>query len=205
MSDLSSRSSIAGGIASVVLAAGAGERFGGRKQLALLEGRPLLAHALAAAASGTDLTVVVLGAHAEEIEATVDLGEARVVHCPDWKLGRAASLRAGLAALPEVEAALITLGDEPDLPPAAAARLIAARAPGVLALRASYAGEPGHPVLIEHELFGRFTGPTTGDPPGRILKAVGVKAIPCDDLGRSVDIDTQAQLAERAAKPGGRP
>ncbi len=193
-----------GRVASVLLAAGAATRFGGRKQLALLEGRPLLEHALAtAAASGTDLTVVVLGAYAEEIEATVDLGDARVVRAADWELGRAASLRAGLAALPaDVEAALITLGDEPYVSPAAAARLLAARRPGLAALRASYAGRPGHPVLVERELFARLEGaPQSGRKPGQVLKAAGAPLIPCDDLGTSVDIDTPAQLAELIAHP----
>ncbi|MBS1676664.1 MAG: nucleotidyltransferase family protein [Actinobacteria bacterium] len=191
-----------GKVASVVLAAGAAIRFGGRKQLALLEGRPLLEHALAvAAASGTDLTVLVLGAYAEEIEAAVDLGDARVVRAPDWELGRAASLRAGLAALPDdVEAALIGLGDEPYVSPATAARLLAGRRPGLAALRASYAGRPGHPVLVERELFARLESP--GDrKPGQILKAAGALLVPCDDLGTSVDIDTRAQLEELRAHP----
>jgi CTP:molybdopterin cytidylyltransferase MocA len=189
-----------GRVASVVLAAGAATRFGGRKQLALLEGRPLLEHALAiAAASDTDLTVVVLGAFADEIEAGVDLGDARVVRAPDWELGRAASLRAGLAALPaDTEAALITLGDEPFVSPAAGARLLAARRPGLAAVRASYAGRPGHPVLVERELFERLRDP--GDrKPGQILKAAGALLVPCDDLGASVDIDTPAELAELTA------
>ena len=192
-----------GGFASVVLAAGAGKRFGGRKQLALLEGRPLLAHALAfAAATGSELTVVVLGAYAEEVEAGVDLGEARVVHCPDWELGRAASLRAGLAALPaDVEAALVSLGDEPYVAPAAATRLLAARGPGIAALRAAYGGQPGHPVLIERRLFGRLSAAAPDRPPGEILKAAGVELVACDDLGRSADIDTPAQLAELTARP----
>jgi CTP:molybdopterin cytidylyltransferase MocA len=198
-----------GKVASVVLAAGAATRFGGRKQLALLEGRPLLEHALAiAAASDTDLTVVVLGAFAEEVEAGIDLGDARVVRAPDWELGRGASLRAGLAALPtDAEAALITLGDEPFVSPAACARLLAARRPGVAAVRASYAGRPGHPVLVERELFGRLEAP--GDrKPGQILKAAGALLVPCDDLGVSVDIDTPAELAELTAHPpaqSGRP
>ncbi len=191
-----------GRVASVVLAAGAATRFGGRKQLALLEGRPLLEHALAiSAASDTDLTVVVLGAFAAEIGAGVDLGDARVVRAPDWELCRAASLRAGLAALPaDAEAALITLGDEPFVSPAAGARLLAARRPGLAALRASYAGLPGHPVLVERELFARLEAP--GDrKPGQILKAAGALLVPCDDLGASVDIDTPADLAELTAHP----
>lgn len=190
-----------GRIASVLLAAGAATRFGGRKQLAPFEGRPLLEHALAiATASGADLTVVVLGAYAEEVEAAIDFGDARVVRAPDWARGRAASLRAGLAALPaDVEAALIALGDEPLVSPAAAARLLAARRPGLLALRASYAGRPGHPVLVERELFARLEDP--GDrKPGQILKAAGAELVPCDDLGASVDVDTPEQLAELTAR-----
>jgi nicotine blue oxidoreductase len=190
-----------GRVASVLLAAGAATRFGGRKQLALLEGRPLLEHALAgAAASGTDLSVVVLGAYAEEIEAAVELGDALVVRAPDWERGPAASLRAGLAALPaDVEAALVTLGDEPDVPAAAAARLLAGRRPGLAALRASYAGRPGHPVLIERGLFARLCAP--GDrKPGQILAAAGALLVPCDDLGLPVDVDTPAQLAALAAR-----
>lgn len=196
--------STSGKVASVLLAAGAATRFGGRKQLALLEGRPLLEHALAiAAASDTDLTLLVLGAYAEEIEATVDVGDAIVVRTPDWQLGRAASLRAGLAALPpEVEAALVTLGDEPFVSPAAAGRLLAARRPGLAALRASYAGRPGHPVLVERELFGRLEGAAdSGRKPGQILKEAGAALVPCDDLGASVDIDTPDQLDELTAHP----
>jgi nicotine blue oxidoreductase len=193
-----------GSVASVLLAAGAATRFGGRKQLALLEGRPLLEHALAvAAASDTDLTVLVLGAYAEEIEAAVELGDAQVVHAPDWERGRAASLRAGLAALPaDVEAAVITLGDEPYVSPAATARLLAGRRPGLAALRASYGGRPGHPVLVERRLFARLEDPG-GRRPGQILKAAGALLVPCDDLGASVDVDTPTQLAQLATHPPG--
>jgi molybdenum cofactor cytidylyltransferase len=191
-------SEAAGRIVSVVLAAGAATRFGGRKQLASLCGRPLLEHALAAAAaSSSDSTLVVLGAYADEIEAGVELGGASVVRCPDWADGRQASLRAGLAALgPDVAAALVTLGDEPFVSPAAGRRLIAARRPGVRALRATYAGRPGHPVLIERELFKSLASlPGPGASPATVLREAGVEAVACDDLGEPVDVDTPAQLA----------
>ena len=193
-----------GNVVSVVLAAGASTRFGGRKQLAALGGRPLLEHAVAvAAASGSDSTVVVLGAYAEEIEAGIELGGAGVVRCGDWKRGRAASLRAGLAALPaDVEAALITLGDEPYVSPAAADRLLAGRRAGIAALRATYAGSPGHPVLVERELFGRLSEPGSDRSPARVLEEAGVVPVPCDDLGLSADVDTPAELAELGGKRG---
>jgi CTP:molybdopterin cytidylyltransferase MocA len=184
-------------IVSVVLAAGAGTRFGGRKQLAPLRGRPLLEHALAAAAAGPGAaTLLVLGADAEEIEAGVELGGAAVVRCADWERGQGASLRAGLAALDaDVAAALVTLGDEPFVPPAAGRRLVAARRPGLAALRASYSGRPGHPVLIERELFAPLTAAAPGASPAALLREAGIEAVECGDLGDPADVDTREQLA----------
>jgi nicotine blue oxidoreductase len=184
-------------IVSVVLAAGAARRFGGRKQLAMLRGRPLLEHALAAAAAGPSAeTMLVLGAHAEEIERGVELGGATVVRCPDWEQGQGASLRAGLAALgAEVAAALVTLGDEPFVSPEASRRLLAARRPGLAALRAAYGGRPGHPVLIERGLFAPLSAAATDAKPAALLHEAGIEAVECGDLGDPVDVDTPEQLA----------
>ena len=70
-------------IAGVVLAAGSGSRFGGAKQLAELDSRPLLEHALRAveAVPALERIVVVLGARAQEIRAGVDFGATEVVVC----------------------------------------------------------------------------------------------------------------------------
>ena len=79
-------------IAGIVLAAGSGSRFGGTKQLAQLDGIPLLEHALRAieAVRAIDRIVVVLGARADEILAGIDFGAAEPVVCADWKEGQAA-------------------------------------------------------------------------------------------------------------------
>ncbi len=185
-------------IVSVVLAAGAGRRFGGRKQLAPLRGRPLLEHALAAAAAGpAAATFVVLGADAEEIEAGIDLGGATVVRAPGWEQGQGASLAAGLAAAlaDGAAAALVTLGDEPFLPAEAGGRLVAARRPGLAALRAAYSGRPGHPVLIERQLFAPLAAAPPGASPAELLREAGVETVECGDLGDPADVDTRAQLA----------
>lgn len=185
-------------IVSVVLAAGAGRRFGGRKQLAPLRGRPLLEHALATAAAGPgERTFVVLGADAEEIEAGVDFGGATVVRAAGWEQGQGASLGAGLAAALEADAAaaLVTLGDEPFLTAEVGARLVAARRPGLAALRATYSGRPGHPVLIERELFAPLAAAPPGASPATLLREAGVEAVECGDLGDPADVDTPAQLA----------
>ena len=91
-------------IGGVLLAAGAGSRFraagGGVKLLAPVDGRPLVEWALAAlAAAPLGDRVIVLGAHADELLAAIDLHGARPVRNEHWERGMASSLQAGLAAL----------------------------------------------------------------------------------------------------------
>jgi len=190
-------------IGGLVLAAGAGTRFGGRKQLAELDGRPLLEHALRAmSASPVGRVVVVLGALVEEVTATVDLHGAEPCACERWDEGQAASLACGLAELADCEAVVVTLGDQPRMSPDAIRRVIGARGDGAAAVRATYFGVPGHPVLLEHDLFDSFRD-VTGDHGARnLLLSVQVREVPCDDLGGGEDVDTPAELdALRAGGP----
>jgi CTP:molybdopterin cytidylyltransferase MocA len=183
-------------IAGLVLAAGAGVRFGGRKQLALLDGRPLLDHALAAMASApVDPVAVVLGADAEEIRAGVDLHGAEPIVCPDWAVGQSESLRTGIDALERAgaEAVVVTLGDQPRIAARAIAAVVAARGDAP-AVRAVYAGEPGHPVLLESSLFDAVRA-LEGDVGAReVLQHVQVIEVSCDGLGAPTDVDTPSDL-----------
>lgn len=140
-------------IAGLVLAAGEGSRFGGPKQLAEFGGRPLLEHPLAAlgAARLLDRRFLVVGAHRDEVLAGVELHGFEPVACADWRRGLSRSLSRGLAAASAAgaRAALIVLGDQPLISPAAVDRLAGAwRGRPAAALRATYAGRPGHPVLL---------------------------------------------------------
>jgi molybdenum cofactor cytidylyltransferase len=191
-------------IGCVVLAAGAGRRFGASKQLALLQGRPLLQWVLdCAAAAPVDRCVLVLGADAARVRAGIAPGAAEVVECADWSEGMAASLRCGFAALSSCEANVVLLGDQPRVDPRAIARLIANRDPGVDAVRATYDGVAGPPVLIERSLFGDVQR-LRGDVGARALLATGrVRDVACDDLGSGEDVDTAADL-DRAARRGPR-
>ena len=189
-------------IAGLVLAAGAGTRFGAPKQLAELDGRPMLEHSLRAmAAAPVDRVVVVLGSHADEIVAAVDLSGADPLVCPRWEKGQAASLACGLGELAQADAVVVTLGDQPRMSPEAIHRVIANRN-GAAAVRATYAGEPGHPVLLERELFEPLRD-VSGDLGARnLLMSVQVNDVPCDDLGGGEDVDTPAELdALRAGGP----
>jgi molybdenum cofactor cytidylyltransferase len=191
------------GIGGIVLAAGAGTRFGGRKQLAELDGRPLLEHAVRAmTATPVGRVIVVLGALVEEVTATVDLHGAEPCTCERWDEGQAASLACGLAELSDCEAVVVTLGDQPRMSPDAIRRVISARDGESAAVRATYFGAPGHPVLLERELFESFRN-VTGDHGARnLLLSVQVREVPCDDLGGGEDVDTPAELdALRAGGP----
>jgi molybdenum cofactor cytidylyltransferase len=179
--------------AGIVLAAGEGRRFGGIKQLADVGGRPLLEHALAAVA-GLPRRVVVLGHEAERILAAVDLQGAEPVVCERWRDGQAASLRCGIAALGAVDAAVVVLGDQPRITPAAVAA-VAAAAGAADAVRATYGGRPGHPVLLGRRLLER-AGELRGDSGFRdILSSARITEVEIGELADPTDIDTREELA----------
>jgi len=185
-----------------VLAAGAARRFGAPKQLADLDGAPLLEHALRTmSAAPVDRVVVVLGAGADEVAAGVDLHGAEPVVCGRWEEGQSASLACGLAELAGCEAVVVTLGDQPRVSPDAIRRVISARNDAA-AVRAMYNGNPGHPVLLERRLFEQLRN-VSGDRGARnLLLSVQVLDVPCDDLGGGEDVDTPAELdALRAGGP----
>ena len=192
-------------IGGLVLAAGAGTRFGSAKQLADLDGRPLLEHSiLAMVASPVGRVVVVLGSGTEEVLANVDLHGADPVVCARWSEGQSASLASGLAELSACDAVVVTLGDQPFVSPDAIRRVIATRGDGAAAVRATYNGAPGHPVLLERPLFERMRD-VSGDHGARnLLISMPTREVPCEDLGGGQDVDTPAQLdALRAGGPVG--
>jgi CTP:molybdopterin cytidylyltransferase MocA len=181
--------------AGLILAAGAGTRFGDApKQLADLHGRPLLQWAVdaqnAVAADVLDPLVVVLGARADEIRAAIDFGRATVVECPDWASGQAASLRCGLQALAGQSRIVVTLGDAPLVTPAVIAGF-AAEPPGT---RALYAGRPGHPVVLGAEHITALAG-QTGDRGAQALLG-DARTIETGDLCSGRDVDTPEDLEE---------
>ncbi|HEY2601631.1 MAG TPA: nucleotidyltransferase family protein [Thermoleophilaceae bacterium] len=184
-------------IGGVVLAAGDGSRFGGAKQLAELDGRPLLEHVLAAVAAvpAVEKFVLVLGARADEIRAQVDAHGAEVVVCERWEEGQAESLKTGLAAIDDMEAALILLGDQPGITPAAIEAVLTLF-DGSRPLRAVYDGRPGHPVLMPRALM-RKALELEGDAGAReLLEEAGVRRVEVGHLCEPIDVDTQADLDE---------
>jgi CTP:molybdopterin cytidylyltransferase MocA len=183
-------------VGGLVLAAGGSSRFGGPKQLARLDGRPLLEHVLIAmSAAPVDRVAVVLGSHAAEVLEGVPLHGAEAVVCAEWEEGMGASLRAGVAALDDCDAVAVALGDQPRLSARAVARVVSQRGADELAVRATYGGVPGHPVLLERTLLSRV-GELHGDAGAReLLHGVPIREVACDGLGTPDDVDTPEALA----------
>jgi molybdenum cofactor cytidylyltransferase len=180
--------------AGLVLAAGSSRRMGRPKQLLDVGGRPLLEVVVGHAnASRLDDVLVVLGAAAEEIKAQVDFGRARVLINPQHATGMASSLRAGLSALDgDVDAAMVILGDQPDIAGRIDRLLGLQHESGLPAAALSFGGLLHPPVLLRRELWGDVMA-LEGDVGCRaVIRARPelVARVPVETLNHPVDVDT---------------
>lgn len=183
-------------VAGVVLAAGRGRRFGATKQLAELDGRPLVRHVVdTALAAGLDPVLVVVGHDADRVRAVLP-AQVEVVPNPDHATGQASSLRAAVAAATAhpADALVVLLADQPGITPASVRAVTAARADGTPVVRAVYDDGPGHPVL-----FARAVWPDLA----RVVGDAGARQL-LDDLSvshvrvpgpRPPDVDRPEDLA----------
>jgi molybdenum cofactor cytidylyltransferase len=98
----------------VVVAAGAATRFGSSKQLARIDGQPMLLQVLSRAAEVAGSSVsVVLGAHAADIAPLVQRTSAALIINRNWSEGIGSSIRAAVERLPSgCDGALLLLADQ---------------------------------------------------------------------------------------------
>lgn len=189
------------GVAGLVLAAGAGTRFGQPKPLVSLGGQSLLERAVAVLVAGgcRRPICVVLGGVLRESLPTI--AEMQVTWNPGWRAGLASSLRHGLDELEtdtDVRAAVIVLVDQPGIQAAAVERVITAYGNGAVVAVATYMGGRGHPVLLDRAIWPEVRALAAGDDGARAFMAAHpetVTEVVCDDAGTTDDIDTQADLA----------
>ncbi|MFU8854410.1 nucleotidyltransferase family protein [Micromonospora sp. SL1-18] len=192
-------------VAGLVLAAGAGRRLGLPKALIEWDGEPLVRRAARLLRSGgCDPVHVVVGAGATRLPP---LPGAVPVTNPRWPDGLGSSLLRGLDSLPDLaDAVVVVLVDQPWLTPAAVRRVRAAHTAGATVAVATYAGRPGHPILLSRATWPRLAPYATGDRGARdFLRARAdlVTRVPCD--GSPADVDTPADLTGAQRRHRGPP
>jgi len=180
----------------VVLAAGAGSRFGGRKLEARIDGKPVLQHVLDALLEvGLVDPIIVVAPDADKWRG------ADLLTNPAPERGLASSLKLGwaraIAAEQPPDAVLFVLGDQPLVQPEAVRALVAApldEARPIVALR--YPGTDAHnPVRVEVSA-GRLIDEASGDRGlGPILERNPELVRWLDVAGDNPDVDTAADLA----------
>ena len=193
------------GVGGVVLAAGSSSRMGRPKQLLRLGDVPLLQHVVdVVAAVGLQEVVVVLGHAASEVSGALRLPEGlRAVRNAEHAAGLSTSLRTGLEAfLPEIRAAVVALGDQPELDVASILAVVDAyRRTGARAVQASYRGVLDHPVLLDRRVWPEVLA-VTGDRGARDVLAAHPEWLRVVELDRDPpkDVDTWGDYEELVAR-----
>lgn len=196
-------------LAALVLAAGAGSRYGGapgEKLLAVIDGRPMLARVLdEVRAFGPAATIVVLGEGAVAIEEALAWHDEIRVRNHQPVRGLSSSLQVGIDALRALPAAFdgvfIVLGDQPRLSvrtmrllEAAAAKARPGDRPAVVPRYATVG--PRNPVLLLRPAWS-WVDELQGDQGlGRLIETRPDLVLDVPVEGGMPDVDTRDDLAE---------
>ena len=184
--------------AAIVLAAGAARRFGSDKLSADFLGMPLVHHAIRAA-RGAPVERVFVVAH-PALDTGCWNGAPPVETVRITSAALSGSLRAGLAAARDMDAAFVFLGDMPLVPHAVAARLADRLGRGYAAMP-RYGGMPGHPVLLARRAFADVERLQGDAGAGKLLRSrEDVIYDDCSDSHVLADVDRPADLARLAGE-----
>jgi molybdenum cofactor cytidylyltransferase len=201
-------------IGAVLLAAGAGERLGGRpKPLLELGGVPLIMRQLIAlSGAGVDEVAVVLGFHADAIEPAIAQLPITIVRNPSPDDGQVSSVRIGLQALsPRLDAVMVALADQPLINEQDITALIGAfkkrgDAAMVVPRVTTENGEalPGNPVIFEATLRDEWLAGNADVACRKWRQAhpERVRWFDTDNRRYRIDIDTPEDIERFAANTG---
>ena len=195
-------------IAAIILAAGQSTRMGTVNKLTIaIDGKPMVRHAAEAAlASQARPVIAVTGHQPDEVKAALKDLKLTFVHNPDFAQGLSTSMKAGLAGLPpDIDGAVVLLGDMPRIAPGEIDRLIAHFNPveGRAIVVPTRKGKRGNPVLLGKQMFLDLAR-VEGDSGARDVIAAHpdlVAEAEMDTDGVLTDIDTPQALAKFKSAP----
>ena len=189
-------------ISGILLAAGAGTRFGGRKLLHRLPGGiPVGLAALRNLTSALPSVVAVVRPGDDELRALLESEGIQVVEAARAEHGMGHSLAAGIDATGSADGWVVALGDMPRIQPATIRAVVAAMERGAGIVVPVFAGERGHPVAFSRRFRVDLLA-LTGDAGARAVvasHAASVLRLEVDDPGVLQDLDT-AEDARRLAE-----
>jgi len=177
-------------VAGLILAAGESRRMGFPKALLRYREETFLDRLAGLFAARCSPVIVVLGAEAERIRASLHPAATFVVN-PDWARGQTTSMQCGLRAVPpETDGVLFTLVDHPAVAPATIDALLAGPTTALLRVP-RYHGRRGHPIWFSRALIPEFLAlPETGAARDVVRRhAAETDFLDVDDPGILADID----------------
>jgi molybdenum cofactor cytidylyltransferase len=181
----------------VILAAGASSRFGSIKQLKHFNGKTLLQHVTDEAEnSGANPVVVVTGANADDVSASIMESKVNIVYNKNWAQGMASGIVTAVQKMntltSKLEKIIITVCDQPFVTAALFKQLDQLQQEsGKPVVACAYANTIGTPVLFTKKYFDHLLGLRGDTGAKQIIKDHSEDVVTVDFPQGAIDIDTQ--------------
>lgn len=185
-------------IVGVLLAAGAGSRFGGEKLLAPVPGGAVASLAARALLPAVDRGVAVVRTGDAALARLLEADGLAVLPFDRAERGMGASLAFGVASEPDADGWIVALADMPFVRPETVKALARELRAGASIVVPVSNGRRGHPVGFSRELLRELVR-LDGDEGGRsILRrhATQIVYLQCNDEGVTRDVDRPEDLSQ---------
>lgn len=184
-------------IGCVILAAGNAARFGKNKLECTVHGKSLIRHTLELVPTELLSTVAVVTQYPSTIDAAKEF-HFTAIRNPQPELGQSHSIQLGLAAMPDHDAVLFMVADQPLLQRETVVQLLelSRRHPHAIVCL-SCDGVPGNPCLFPARFYNALRA-LQGDRGGRSIRQSYPSEVITLEVGKDElrDIDTPEELAE---------
>jgi molybdenum cofactor cytidylyltransferase len=190
---------MSGRVAAVVLAAGLSERMGRPKQLLQYRETTVIDHVVQQVETSlVDEAVVVVGAHAPAVVASLSGRDALITYNPRFRQGNLTSLLTGIDAAGDCDAVVLVLGDMPGIDRVAIDALVSGwrSDPHEIAVT-KYDDGIGHPFLLSAVAIERIASLQGAKPLWGMITGLDSDRRLCVRLGgpQPIDLDTPADYA----------